>query len=145
MARARIEPYLFFNGNCEEAMAYYAGIFGAEKPWMMRFREVEGETFGEDMLDKVMHTNIVGVDGANLMMSDDPMRNVVKGNNVGLTYSTEDEARVREVWDRFVAAGAAVTMPLGKTFFAELFGILTDAFGVDWMIMQYTEENASGR
>lgn len=133
MNTAYIQPYLFFNGRCEEALEFYRGATGAVVGMLMRYREspepCEGLAPGWE--DKVMHASFQ-IGGSMLMASDgcgdgDPF----KGFSLSLTLTTEEEA---EHCFAALSEGGSITMPLGKTFWSPLFGMLTDRFGLGWMV-----------
>lgn len=132
-----IQPYLFFNGRCEEAVEFYRKALGAEVEMMMRFKE-SPEPPPPDKVppgfgNKIMHTSF-RVGSTVLMASDgcstDPSR--FQGFSLALSVATEAEA------DRVFAAladGGKVTIPLDRTFWSARFGMLEDRFGVGWSIM----------
>jgi PhnB protein len=128
-----IEPYLFFEGRCEEAVEFYKKTVGAEVIMMMRFKDSPDPTGCADVPgDKIMHASL-RIGGSNVMASDgrcaEPMK--FQGFALSLAVSTEAEA------DKFFNAlspGGQVIMPLTKTFWSPRFGMLTDKFGIMWMI-----------
>jgi PhnB protein len=129
-------PYLFFNGNCRTAMETYGEIFG-QAPDIMPFSAMPEEVradMPEVPADAVMHSAVKIGEGW-IYASDDtgPDRAAMAGCNVAVALP--DEAETRRVWDA-LADGAEVRMPLSPTFFAPLFGTLSDRFGTRWMIMQ---------
>lgn len=130
-----IEPYLFFNGRCEQAVEFYRKALGAQVEMIMRYKE-SPEPPKPGMLppgfeNKIMHTSfrigqttVMASDGC----SDQPN---FQGFSLALSVSTEAEA------DRIFAAladGGQVRMPLAKTFWSPRFGMLADRFGIGWMI-----------
>ncbi|MBC8094389.1 MAG: VOC family protein [Akkermansiaceae bacterium] len=131
-----IQAYLFFNGNCEEAVEFYRKTIGAEVEMMMRFKD-SPDAPPPGMLapgyeNKVMHTSF-RVGQTTVMASDGcgTEKTSFQGFALSLSVATEAEA------DRFfnaLADGGKVTMPLGKTFWSPRFGMLEDRFGVGWMI-----------
>ncbi len=131
-----IEPYLFFNGRCEEAIELYRKALGAELQMMMRFNE-SPEPPPPGMLppgfeSKVMHASLQ-VGSMVLMLSDgcSPGREGFHGFSLSFKVPTEEEAgRVFAA----LAEGGKVTMPLGRTFWSPCFGMLEDRFGVGWMV-----------
>jgi len=135
MKSASIHPYLFFNGNCEEALEFYKSALDAQVDMIMRYRDnPESPPPGmvpEGYEDKIMHASFL-VGGAMVMASDGIEENhSFRGFSLHLGVATEDQAY------RFfnaLAEGGQVTMPLGKTFWSPLFGMVQDPFGVDWMI-----------
>ena len=136
-----VQPYLFFEGRCEEALEFYRGALGAEVTALMRFRECP-DPMPPGMLppgseDKVMHAAL-RIGGATVMASDGRCSGQARFGGVSLSLSVPDEATA----DRFFAAlaeGGQVQMPLGKTFFSPRFGMVADRFGVSWMIVAAPE------
>jgi len=131
-----VGAYLFFEGRCEAALEFYRSTLGAEVIMLMRIKD-SPEPYPPGMLppdseNKVMHTAF-RVGGTTIMASDgmcqgDP---AFQGFRLHLAVSTEGEA------DRVFAAlsdGGAVQMPLAKTFWSPRFGMVTDRFGVGWMV-----------
>jgi PhnB protein len=133
----QIQPYLFFDGRCEEAIEFYKRAIGAEVQMLMRFKE-SPDAPPPGMIppgseDKVMHASLKIGDSV-VMASDGECggKPSFQGFSLSLTVPNEAEA------DRLFAAladGGEVRMPLGKTFFSPRFGMLADRFGVGWMIM----------
>jgi PhnB protein len=136
MSGTTITPYLFFGGRCEEAINYYRTALGAEVDMLMRFNE-SPEPTPPGMLQagfekKVMHASI-RVRGVALMMSDGcDDKSKFDGFRLALTVPTEAEAH--KAFDA-LAAGGSVMMPLNKTFWSPCYGMVTDRFGVGWMVM----------
>lgn len=132
----KIDPYLFFEGNCEEAIEFYKKALGAKVEFMMRNSE-SPEPPPEGMLppgseNKIMHASL-HIGGALVMMSDG--MNSGEGGFKGFSLSLDcpDADAAREAFAA-LADGGQVTMPLGKTFWAPLFGMVNDRFGVGWMV-----------
>jgi PhnB protein len=128
-----IQPYLMFNGRCEEAIEFYKSALGAEVQMMMRFKQAPDQGMippGAD--EKIMHAALDIGDGT-VLMSD----GMCTGNQnfdgfaLSLTVASEDEADRRF---NALADGGQVRMPLGKTFFSPRFGVVADKFGVGWMV-----------
>jgi PhnB protein len=135
MAKTEIEPYLFFNGRCEEALEFYKSALGAHVEMMMRYKE-SPEPPPPGMVpagweNKIMHA-VLRIGDNTLMASDGCEEGTgFNGFSLSLAVATEAEA------DRAFAAlekGGKITMPLGKTFWSPRFGMLTDRFGLGWMI-----------
>jgi PhnB protein len=132
-----IQPYLFFNGRCEQAIQFYRKALGAEVEMMMRFKESPeppppGRLPG-GFEDKIMHCSL-RVGATLLMMSDgcSDGQGSFEGFSLSLSVASEAEA------DRVFAAladGGKVNMPLGRTFWSPRFGMVEDRFGVGWMIL----------
>lgn len=133
---ATINPYLNFNDNCEEAFNFYRSVFGGEFAMVMRFKEVPPEyQMGEGEAEKIMHVALPIGQGTILMGSDVPeaMGPVTPGANFSISISTDSEAEASRLF-KGLSAGGQVTMPLDKTFWGAYFGMLTDKFGIHWMV-----------
>lgn len=132
---AKINPYLNFNGCTEEAFRFYKSVFGGEFLVVQRFKDSPGcEGMKQDDLEKIMH--IALPIGGSIIMGTDvmpPMQPATYGTGISISIDTESEAEARQVFES-LSAGAAITMPLEKTFWGALFGMLTDAYGVQWMV-----------
>jgi PhnB protein len=136
-----VNPYLNFGGNCEEAFEFYRSIFGGEFLTVMRFKDVPAEELDESHQlpesegEKIMHIALPIGKGTVLMGSDTPesMGAVTSGTNFSLSISTDSEAEATGLFNG-LSAGGQVTMPLDKTFWGAYFGMVTDRFGVHWMI-----------
>jgi PhnB protein len=129
----QVQPYLSFDGRCEEAIEFYKQALGAEVNMLMRFSDSPEPTMsppgGEN---KIMHANL-RIGNSIVLASDGRCTGEpsFQGISLSLTVATEDEA------DRLFAAlseGGQVRMPLTKTFFSARFGLVADRFGVSWMI-----------
>lgn len=131
-----INPYLTFNGNCEEAFNFYASIFGGEPPLFNRFNAYPSEDgIDNSEGEKIMHVALPIGQGTVLMGSDtlQAMGTAVFGDNFSLSLQVDSQADA----DRFyagLAAGGAATMPLAHAPWGDYFGMLTDKFGIQWMI-----------
>lgn len=132
----QIDPYLFFEGNCEEAIEFYRNALDAEVEMMMRYEE-SPEPPPEDMVapgseKKILHASL-RIGGALLMASDGGCGG--KPNFGGFSVSlTVPDAETADRYFAAMAEGGEVMMPLGETFWSPRFGMLTDKFGVGWMI-----------
>jgi PhnB protein len=132
----RVETYLFFDGRCEEAIEFYKKILGAEVTMLMRFKD-SPEPPQPGMIpsgseNKIMHVSF-RIGDTTVMASDGRCAGQAnfQGFSLSLTVANEAEA------DRKFAAlveGGQVQMPLAKTFWSPRFGMLTDRFGVGWMV-----------
>jgi PhnB protein len=135
---AVINPYLNFNGNCEEAFNFYKSVFGGEFTSIQRFKDVPSENpLPEAEGDWVMHVELPIGKSTVLMGSDSPstMGKIVNGNNYHISIQTNDT----EETDRLFAglsAGGQVSMPLQETFWGARFAMFVDKFGIQWMINQ---------
>ena len=132
----QIQPYLFFNGRCEEAIDFYRKALGAEVEMMMRFKE-SPDPMPPGMLapgfeNKVMHATL-RIGGAALMASDGMAAGEANFKGFSLSIEAPDAAGVYRMF-KALTEGGSVTMPLGKTFWSPWFGMVTDRFGVGWMV-----------
>ena len=131
-----VNPYLTFDGNCSEAFDFYRSVFGGEFATVMRFSEMPGGSpIAESLADRVMH--IAMPIGTSVLMGSDTMPEMgppfVPGNNFTVAVGPESEDETRRIFDG-LASGGITTMPLNSTFWGALFGMLTDKFGVQWMV-----------
>ena len=136
MSATAITPYLFFAGRCDEALEFYRKALGAEVEMLMRFNE-SPEPPPPGMLqagfeDKVMHASF-RVRGVPLMASDG-CGEEVKFGGVRLALAVPKEADARRAFDA-LADGGRIDMPLTRTFWSPCYGMVTDRFGLGWMVM----------
>lgn len=140
----RVQPYLFFEGRCEEAAEFYRNAIGAEVTCMMRFKDNpepgEANACQPGDLDKVMHMNM-RVGDTEIMASDGRCSGQPNFQGFSLTIEAAGEAEAERLFDA-LAEGGQVQMPLTKTFFSPRFGMVADRFGVSWMILVASEEVA---
>jgi PhnB protein len=129
-----IEPYLYFDGRCEEALAFYRTALGAEVQMLMRYSESPEPPPGlkAGMENKIMHSSF-RIGDSTVMASDGQCNNAPAFNGFALCVTAPDVAGAEKYFNA-LADGGKVTMPLTKTFFADSFGMLTDRFGVAWMV-----------
>ncbi|EAR51150.1 hypothetical protein OG2516_14785 [Oceanicola granulosus HTCC2516] len=135
-------PYVFFKDQCRPAFERYGQTFGAP-PEFMNFADMPDETRAQmpNMpTDAVMH-GAVRIGEGWLYGSDDPSGETPAMNGVNIHVELDDEAETRRVWDA-LSEGADIRMPLEPTFWAPLFGTMTDRFGVRWMIAQKPDQPA---
>jgi PhnB protein len=137
----QVQPYLMFNGRCEEALDFYKKAIDAEVTMLMRFKEAPEQspdcaTPGYE--NKVMHSSFK-VGDTTVMATDGQAGGPTGFQGFSLTLSVADEAEAKR---RFAALsqGGQVQMPLSKTFFSPSFGVLADRFGVSWMVIVMTED-----
>ena len=132
-----VQPYLFFDGRCEEALDFYASALGAEVTRVMRYQDAPDPPppgmIPPGSEGKIMHASF-RLGETTVMASDGRCggQPEFKGFSLSLTVASEEEA------DRVFAAlaeGGHVHMPLGTTFFAPRFGMVADRFGVSWMVI----------
>jgi PhnB protein len=129
-----VEPYLFFGGQCEAALNYYHQYLGAEIRMIMRYRESPEPPMcplPEGWGDKIMHAAFTI--GASRLMGSDGMKEAVPEDGHCLSITMPDEAAARRAFAVF-ADGGKTFMPIGKTFWSACFGMVTDRFGIQWMV-----------
>ena len=133
----QVQPYLFFDGRCEEALEFYKSVLGIKLEMLMRFKD-SPEPPQPGMCPPGSENNVMHASfrvGDTLVMASDGMakgKPEFKGFSLSLDAATEAEA------DRLFAAlgkGGQVQMPLAKTFFSPRFGMVADRFGVSWMVI----------
>lgn len=130
----QVQPYLFFDGRCEEAMEFYKKALGAKVGMMMRFKEAPEQSMvtpGSE--NKVMHAQFE-VGDTTVLVSDGECTGNTKFQGFALSISAKTEAEAEKTFNA-LADGGQVRMPLTKTFFSPKFGMLADKFGVGWMIL----------
>ncbi|MBV8899647.1 MAG: VOC family protein [Verrucomicrobia bacterium] len=130
-----LQPYLFFGGRCEEAIEFYRNALGAEVTMLMRFRESPeaGMCTAPGTEDKVMHASL-RIGDFTLLVSDGRCEGKTAFEGFALSLTVPDEAEAGRLFAS-LADGGQVQMPLTKTFFASCFGMVTDRFGVAWMVI----------
>lgn len=131
-----IQPYLFFNGSCEEAVKFYQKALGAKVEIMLRHKE-SPEKPPPGMLppgfeDKIMHTSF-RIGETTVMASDGCSNSKPSFEGFSLSLSAANEAEAKRFFDA-LAEGGKVQMPLTKTFWSPCFGMLADRFGIGWMV-----------
>lgn len=130
----RVEPYLFFDGRCEEALVFYRSALGAEIIALMRYQESpDPQTIPPGSAEKVMHASL-RIGDTQLMASDGMCGGAPVFNGFSLTLNAVDDAEAARLFGA-LADGGQVQMPLGKTFFASSFGMVADRYGVSWMVI----------
>ena len=136
--------YLSFNGDCADAMRFYADLLGAKLEALLTYGQMPGgEPVPPEHADKIMHAYLVHPDFA--LMAGDAMPGVpfdgMKGVMLAITYPTAAEA---ERIYKALADGGSVQMPLGETFWADRFGMVTDRFGTAWAVNGRPREMPAG-
>ncbi len=130
----QVQPYLFFDGRCEEALDLYRRLLGAEVTMLMRFKENPDQSSVPPGLgEKVMHASF-RIGETELMASDGLAKGQPAFKGISLAVSVADEAEAERKFAA-LADGGQVQMPLAKTFFSARFGMVADRFGVSWMIV----------
>lgn len=129
-----VDVYLNFNGNCREAVEFYAQVFGQEIPQIMSFGEAPPNPeypLPDEAKHLVMHTRL-NINGSNVMFSDTfPGTPFVEGNNISLALVNKNIDELQSVFNK-LKEGGTVSMDLQETFWSKLYGSLTDKFGIHW-------------
>jgi len=129
----QVNPYLFYNGNCEEALKYYQKVLGAKIEAMHAYEGGPAEMpIPPDWKKKLMHARIT-IDGEVLMASDAAPGHFQQPQGYAVSLQVEDPADAERRF-KALADGGTVTMPFGKTFFSKGFGMCVDKFGIPWMV-----------
>jgi PhnB protein len=133
----KLIPYLFFNGDCREAITRYRDVLGLCLSDIMAYGETpcdEGGPLPPEWRDKVMHASLEQDDGDVLLMASDGMPDKpLHGERQHVAIGIDDLARARQIFDA-LAEGGDVKMPFGPTFWAQGYGMLTDRYGTPWMV-----------
>jgi len=136
MTNTQVQPYLFFGGRCEEAVEFYRKALAAEVLMLMRFKD-SPEPHAPGMLppgseNKVMHVSF-RVGDTTVMASDGFCKGQTEFQGLSLSLTVSNEAEADRVFAA-LADGEQVQMPLNKTFWSPRFGMVTDRFGLGWMV-----------
>jgi PhnB protein len=134
---ATLNPYLNFKGNTEEAFNFYKSVFGGEFKELQRFKDTpEADRVPENEKDKLMHISLP-IGPGNILMAIDALESMghklTVGNNFYLSLSADSESEADKLFNGLSSGGKA-TMPLQKTFWGSYFGMVTDKFGINWMV-----------
>ncbi|MEO7400975.1 MAG: VOC family protein [Polaromonas sp.] len=136
----QVQPYLFFEGRCEEALTFYQGAVGAKLIDLMRFKDSPQPQAGGGCPegsapppDKVMHASF-SIGDTTLMASDGMASGKPEFKGMSLSITAASDAEAKRLFDA-LGDGGHVQMPLTKTFFASSFGMVADRFGVSWMVI----------
>ena len=128
-----LNPYLFFNGNCQEAFKYYEQNLGGKIESMLTHAGTPAEAqTPPEWRDKILHGRMTIGDTV-VMASDAPPGRFQQPQGFSLSLGTKDPAEA-DRWFQALSKNATIVMPIQKTFWAERFGMLTDQFGIPWMV-----------
>ena len=128
-----LEPYLSFDGTCEEALAFYGTIFGGGVTAMMRFEGTPAaDAMPPEERNRVMHANFKSP-SLQFMASDGNRAVEMTGNRVVLSLSSNDIPESQKTFEA-LCEGGTIAVPFAKTFWGAMFGMCTDKFGIDWMV-----------
>jgi PhnB protein len=127
------QPYLFFDGRCEEAIAFYRRTLGAEVTMLMHYKDSPDPAMvTPETRDKVMHASLQ-IGDSTLLASDGRCQGQPSFQGFALSLTVADDAEAERLFGA-MADGGQIQMPLTTTFFASRFGMVADRFGVSWMI-----------
>ncbi|MEO8318660.1 MAG: VOC family protein [Bradyrhizobium sp.] len=129
----QINPYLFFDSNCEAAFKFYEKVLGGKIELMLRNSEGPPEMgAAPDRMQKIMHARM-SIDGEVLMASDAPPDHFHKPQGFAVSITVDDPAEAERRF-KALSEGGTVNMPFSKTFFSKGFGMCLDQFGIPWMV-----------
>lgn len=138
----QLEMFINFDGNCREAVAFYAKVFKSEVQNLMTYSDAPPDpsyTISEADRNRVMYAG-VPIGGMTVMFMDMPSDSpLAVGNNINPTVSTADKDEVTRIFNE-LKEGGTVYAELEKTFFSELYGMVEDKFGIIWQILYYIPE-----
>lgn len=128
------DVFLNFDGDCRDALAFYAGVFKLTAPeHIMTYGQAPGFSGQEADKDRIIYASLP-IFGCNVMFSDCPSGSeYIKGTNIALTLGTSDADEIKRVYAA-LSDGGTIAMALGKTFFSELYAMVTDKFDITWQL-----------
>ena len=130
----QVQPYLFFDGRCDEAIEFYKKMLGANVGMLMRWKDSPDKSMcTPDNENKVMHASLT-IGETRVMASDGRNTGNPKFDGFALSVNAKDDADADRLFNGLSTDGKVV-MPLGKTFFSPCFGMTQDKFGVNWMVI----------
>lgn len=141
-----VNPYLTFNGNCEEAFNFYKSVFGGDFPYVGKFKDMpENPDYPvlEADKEKIMHISLHISKETVLMGSDSSEafgQATVEGNNFSISINTDSVEEVTRLYNE-LSQGGKIKMPLDKTFWGAYFGMFTDKFGIHWIVNHELKEH----
>jgi PhnB protein len=134
---ASINPYLNFDGKTEEAFNFYKSVFGGDFITLQRVKETpEAGKLSASEQDRIMHVALP-IGKNNILMGSDTMESMgytlKMGNNFSISVNAESQKEAEKIF-KGLSTGGKVTVPLEKAFWGSYFGMLTDKFGLQWMV-----------
>ncbi len=130
----QVQPYLFFDGRCDEAIEFYKQTLGAKVDMLMRFKEAPDQGMvTPESREKVMHCAF-HVGETQVLASDGHCMGKPSFQGFGLALTAKDDAEAERLFGA-LGEGGQVQMPMSETFFASRFGMVADKFGVGWMVI----------
>jgi PhnB protein len=128
----QVQPYLFFDGRCDEAVEFYRTTLGAKVGMLMRYKDSPDPAMVHGNADKVMHASLQ-IGDSMVLASDGRCQGQPSFQGFALSLTAGDDAEAKRLFEA-LADGGQVQMPMAKTFFASSFGMVSDRFGVGWMV-----------
>jgi len=135
----KVNPYLTFNGSCEEAFNFYRSVFGGNFSYIGRFKDFpspDGGPVSESEGGKIMHVSLP-ISRETILMGSDTSEGhgpaIIVGNNFSISVSTYSQSEADKLFNGLSEGGKAI-MPMNKTFWGSYFGMLIDKFGIQWMV-----------
>ena len=134
-----LNPYLVFKGNCEEAFNFYKSVFGGNFQYIGRYADIprtERQTFPLEADEKIVHVSLPVSNGTILMGCDSTEaygQPIVSGNNFSLSVTTDSRDEAERLFNE-LSTGGQIKMAMNETFWGSYFGMITDKFGIHWMI-----------
>lgn len=135
-----VNIYLTFNGNCKVAFDFYKNVFGGDFPYVGTFGEMPSQdgmpSIPDSMKNKIMHISLP-ISAETVLMGSDAggewSPEIKQGNNFSISVKTDNTEEADRIFDA-LSEGGQITMPIAKAFWEEYFGMLTDQFGINWMV-----------
>jgi PhnB protein len=134
-----VNVYLTFTGNCEEAFNFYKSVFGGEFPYVGRFGDMpdgDGKPSSASDKQRIMHISLP-ISAETMLMGSDTTQEYEaqfsQGNNFSISITTDSKEKADHFFNA-LSEGGQITMPMNDTFWGDYFGMLTDRFGINWMI-----------
>lgn len=141
-----INPYLTFNGKCEEAFNFYKSVFGGKFSYFGRFKEMppmDGQPVPATEAEKVMHVSLP-ISNETILMGSDASdmfgHAAIEGTNFSVSITAPSQAKADKLFTDLASSGK-VTMPMNKTFWGSYFGMLVDKFSIQWMVSVESNQN----
>jgi len=135
----KVNVYMTFNGNCEEAFSFYRSVFGGEFLFLGRFKDVpaaDRQAFHLENDEKIMHVSLPISKETILMGCDTTEPNgqgIVFGNNISLSIDTDTREEASRIFNE-LSVGGQIKMAMNQTFWGSYFGVLADRFGINWLV-----------
>lgn len=132
-----VNVFINFNGNCREAVEFYAKVFDCEKPTFMTYGEIpptqEFPPLPEELKGLILYTSLK-IENSTVMFSDTtPNMHFVPGNNINITVGSKDMDKIK-LWFSRLKEGGAIHMEPQKTFWSDCYAMLVDKFGIPWQL-----------